>query len=203
MSMLVKKRMLITIGIFGGLTLVALGVAAVPSIVAIQDLKKKIAEEQAKIDVRYALRRYIRNSVTNLADTKRRIGALAAGALQEGKELDFITALESAAAASGVRQEISLETANQKDLSSWEREIPLKLRVTGPYDRVLRHLRGLERLPYFILVESVTADAPRPSGNPADDGDVEALITGIVYWQGAGAPDFVHGEDAGAIDATN
>lgn len=203
MSMLVKKRMLIAIGLFGGLTLLALGVAAVPSILAIRDLETKIAEEQGKIDVRYALRRYIRNSVTNLADTKRRIGALAAGALQEGKELEFITALEEAATKSGVNQTLSLETANQKDLSKWEREIPLKLRVVGPYDSVLRHLQALERLPYFILVDGVSADAPRASGNPAADGDVEALVTGIVYWQGAGAPDFVHGEANGALDVTD
>lgn len=202
MSMLVQKRMLITIGLFGGLTLLALGVAAVPSILAISDLEKKIAEEQGKIDVRYALRRYIRNSVTNLADTKRRIGALAAGAVQEGKELDFITALEQAANASNVTQVIALETANQKDLSKWEREIPLKLRVTGQYDNVLRHLQALERLPYFILVDGVSADAPRSSGNPSDEGDVEAMISGIVYWQGSGAPDFVHGEANGVLDVT-
>lgn len=194
MNMLVKKRMIITIGLFGGLTLAAFGVGAIPSVLAIRDLENKIAEEQAKIDVRYALRRYIRNSVTNLAATKRRIGALAAGALQEGKELEFITALEASAASSGVTQEIALETANQKEISKWEREIPLKLRISGPYTRVLRHLNAVERLPYFILVDSIAITKPRASALPSSEGDVEALVAGIVYWQGAGAPDFVHGE---------
>jgi Tfp pilus assembly protein PilO len=200
--MLVKKRMLITIVLFGGLTLLALGIAAVPSVLAIRDLEKKIAEEQDKIDVRYALRRYIRNSVTNLANTKRRIGALSAGALQEGKELEFITALEAAAEKSDVTQSITLETVNQKDTSKWEREIPLKLRIGGPYDRVLRHLNAIERLPYLVLLDSITISTPRQTSSAVPDGVIEATVDGVVYWQGTGAPDFVHGqaEDLPALD---
>lgn len=189
--MLVQKRMLITIGLLGGLTLAAAGAIAVPSVLAIRELKTKIAEEQEKLDTRYALRRYIRDSVTNVSETKRRIGALSTGALQEGKELDFITALESASAASGVEQEIMLETANQKEISAWEREIPLKLKITGQYDRVIRHLRAVERLPYFVLVETIAFTNPRASAGAGKDGDVETNVAAIVYWQSGDAPDFV------------
>ena len=54
-----------------------------------------------------------------------------------GDELAFVSAIESAAPA-GVEHEIVLETANQKDLSEWERE---KEKLEAEKLRLLEQLR--------------------------------------------------------------
>lgn len=191
--MLVKKRLIIISAVLGVLTLGLAGAVGIPSVVSIQGYIGKIAEEQAKIDERYALRRYIRNSLANLAETKRRLGTFSTLALQEGKELDFVRALETAARTAGVEQKLSLETVNQKDLSGWEKEVPVKIEVQGPYPAVLAYLNAIERSPYLMIVTSLQITQPR-SGAVVKDGDVTANIAAISYWQGQNAPDFVHGK---------
>src|SRR5688572_4871326 len=111
--MLVKKRLVIISGVLGVLILALAGAVGIPSVISSQGLVGKIAEEQTKIEERYAMRRYVRNSIANLTETKKRLGEFSKVALQEGKELDFVRALETAAGASGVEQKLSLETVNQ------------------------------------------------------------------------------------------
>jgi hypothetical protein len=192
-----------TIGILGALTLGLVGALGVPSILKIRELRGLIAEDQEKIDTRYALRRYIRNSVAGINDAKRRLSAMSAVALQEGKELDFIQDLEYSATINDVDQIITLETVNQKDTSTWEREIPVKLEVTGVFTNVIRHLNTIERLPAYLIIETIQVAPPRLSSRFTDDGVVEALVQGYVYWQSTeDAPDFVSGKiDALALPA--
>lgn len=187
--------MLIFIGTLSVLTLGIAGVA-VPTVLTIRKLVGQIEEEEKKIDTRYALRRYIRSSLANLIETKKDLGQLSDVALQEGKELAFITAVEDAANAAGVEHKIVLETANQKEISPWEREIPVKLEAEGPYPAVLRFLNDVERLPYYVLVESIHIATPRAGSELSGEGLVEGLIQGKVYWQASSAPDFVHGKAA-------
>lgn len=191
--MLVKKRMLINIGLLAALD-IGLLAAGVLSVFAIRKTTADIAAKQAEIDDRYALRLYVRNSVTDLADTKKRIGDLDAEAVREGKELELITALESASAASGVEQKIDLQTVNQKDLSPWERTIPLKLILTGTYPQILKHLNAIERLPYYLSVSGITITG-QEAGGSAGTATVDATVNATVYWQASQVPDFVHGAD--------
>ncbi|HTM68964.1 MAG TPA: GspMb/PilO family protein [Candidatus Binatia bacterium] len=199
--MLVKKRLVIISAVLGVLTLALTAAVGIPSVLSIQSYIGKIAEEQAKIDERYALRRYVRNSIASLAETKKKLGTFSSIALQEGKELDFVRALETAAGSAGVQQQLSLETVNQKDLSSWEKEIPVKIEVQGPYPNVLAYLNAVERTPYLLVVNGIQIAPPR-SGSVVRDGDVTANVTATAYWQGLNAPDFVHGKaDAMAVPA--
>ncbi|HTK04358.1 MAG TPA: type 4a pilus biogenesis protein PilO [Candidatus Eisenbacteria bacterium] len=191
--MLVKKRLIIISGVLGFLILALAGAVGIPSVISTRSLVGKISDEQAKIEERYAMRRYVRNSIANLAETKKRLGDFSAVALQENKELDFVRALEQAAGSSGVEQKLSLETVNQKELSSWEKEIPVKIEVTGAYPSVLGYLNALERSTYIIIFNTIQIAPPRADVN-AKEGDVTATVTATVYWQGQNAPDFVRGQ---------
>ena len=191
--MLVKKRLVMISAVFGTLTLVLTGAVGIPSVISIRNYIGKISEEQAKIDERYALRRYIRNSLANLAETKKRLGAFSTIALQEGKELEFVRSLETAARTAGVEQKLSLETVNQKDLSPWEKEVPVKIEVQGPFPAVLGYLNAIERSPYLLITSGINITPPK-SGSNVKDGDVSASVGAITYWQGQNAPDFVRGQ---------
>lgn len=191
--MLVKRRILSTV-IAATALLAALITASFVAAGMIDKDLSRITEEQTRIDEQYALRRLLRGSSTDLTATKGRVGTLSQAAVREGGELAFIRALEGAAAASGVTQDIQLETANQTDLSAWEKQIPLTLRLTGPYPRVLRHINALERLPYAISVQLLSIDA-QALNDPT--GAVRAIVNAKVYWIGSSSPDFVRGQDEG------
>lgn len=183
--MLVNKRILTTMAVSGAVTLGLFGAVAVPAALSIRTLKTQIAEEQQKIDRRYAIRQLTRESLKVLDETKDRLAPLNAVAVKEGEELDFIRAVENAAGTYGVEPEITLETVNQKQLSDWEREIPIKLRVRSGYLNALRFLGAIERLPYYVIVDTAAFMAQRQK---ALGNDIETLIEGTVYWQAKAAP---------------
>jgi Tfp pilus assembly protein PilO len=129
----------------------------------------------------------VRRSVAALQAARPKLAELGAVAVREGRELDLVSALEAAAAAANVEQDIVLETVNQRDLSPWEREIPVRLRVAGAYADVLSYLAAVERLPYSLTVQGlmIAARSDRPVGI------VTANVTGIIYWQSKDAPPFL------------
>jgi Tfp pilus assembly protein PilO len=191
--MVIRKRLIAISAILGLLTLAIGGGVGIPSVLSIRGLIAKISEEQGKIDARYALRRYIRNSAANLAETKVQLGVLSSFSLQEGKELAFVTAIEDAAQSTGVEHKLILETANQKELSLWEKEIPVKMQVHGDFPKILAFMNAVERLPYAVMVDGVQVASPR-STTPDREGIVDATVTGTVYWIAQTAPDFTRGQ---------
>lgn len=191
----VKKRILTTISALAVINLLLLGAGAMAA-TAIRKDAARIAEAQAELDTQYALHRYMRTVASTLTETSGRLGELRSMAIQEGEELQFITALERAADAAGVDQSIALETANQKDLSAGEREIPLKLEFSGTYPQALRYLNAIERLPYVIVFTGVTFETSRQDGQFNPDGRVQAAVTATAYWQASTAPSFTRPAEA-------
>lgn len=191
--MVIKKRLIAISAVLGFLTLAIGGGIGIPSVLSIRGLITKISEEQGEIDARYALRRYIRNSAANLADTKVRLGALSSLSLQEGKELAFVTAIEDVAEATGVEHRLVLETANQKELSLWEKEIPVKMQVHGDFPRIVAFMNAVERLPYAVMLDNLQVASPR-SVSIDKEGIVDATINGTIYWLAQSAPDFTRGQ---------
>lgn len=191
--MVIRKRLIAISVILGILTLAIGGGVGIPSVLSIRGLIVKISEEQGKIDARYALRRYIRNSAANLAGTKVQLGVLSSLSLQEGRELAFVTAIEDAAQAADVEHKLVLETANQKELSLWEKEIPVKMQVHGDFPNILKFMNAVERLPYAVMTDSLQVVSPR-STSPDREGIVDATVTGSVYWLSHAAPDFTRGQ---------
>ena len=189
--MLVKKKLLLIISILTLLTLGILGFALIPSIFAIEDLKQKISEEQLKFDTRYALRLYVRNSTTTLLETWKQLALISTIAVHEDKGLNFIQSLEAIANENHLDQKIELETANQKILSPWEREIPFKLTQQGSYIDILHALRAIEHLPYSLIIGTVDIIESREGNKTGSEGIVNAIITSSVYWQEKNVPKFI------------
>ncbi|MBI4457805.1 type 4a pilus biogenesis protein PilO [Candidatus Uhrbacteria bacterium] len=190
--MKLRHKIFTTIGILGAAALIILGVIVYPSAKAIDDLAKGISAQKLTIEERYLRLQQIRSSLKGLGDARQKTAALAGLAVHEGRELDFINALEAAAAEAGVEQDINLETANQKDLSKWEREIPLTLKVSGPYPSLLRYLSELERLPYMVNVRSLQLETATESRTSNPRGIVDMRIQAMVYRLSKNAPEFLN-----------
>ncbi len=191
--MLISKRLLISTCVLGGGTLLLILGGALPAILSISSLQKQLAEEQNNIETRYLTRQAVRESMSSLESNRRALTDLKAAAIIEGQELAFISAIENQSDQAGVTSVIQLETANQRDLSSWEKDVPVIFTVNGPAKNVIRFLDGLERLPYAIGIDNVDINRGA-SGTYATD--VHAKISGSIYWIGSRAPKFVANGDA-------
>ncbi|MDD5251374.1 MAG: hypothetical protein PHT12_01925 [Patescibacteria group bacterium] len=187
--MQVNKRIAITSAVLGGITLLLLGALVVPTVLAMKEAKAKIAEARHEIETRYALRRETRESVSQLEDVKKRLAEMPPVAIREGQELDFINALEVAAASSGVEQELALETVNQKQLSPWETDIPVRLQATGEYRKVMAYLRRVEKMSYYVRTSSLSISIPQ-AREAAAEGTVYIRIDGYIRWLAKDLPMF-------------
>lgn len=185
--MTLRKRVLITLAVTVATALAVAGAVGVPSVFAIKGLQKEINAAQAAIDVRMAMFRYLRKAAADLDATQRRVATLSQVAVKGGHELEFITALEEAAAAAGVEQDIGLNTASQKEISSWERIAPLQLQVKGTYPQVRDYISRLEKMPYLIDIRSFSM---MRTGKEDEDSGVSASLSATVYLIGENGPSF-------------
>jgi Tfp pilus assembly protein PilO len=189
--MQIVQRMTVSVAALSLVLAGLVGGVAVPAMLSMQSLKKEIHESQQRIDDRFAAQRYVRDAQASFHTTLEQVQRLSSLAVRKGEELDLVTAIEAAADENRVTQTLSLETANQKDLTPWERQIPLLITATGSYPDVVRFLSDVERLPYLVSINSVTVSSPREGAIKEREGRVTAAIDGTIYWQGDNAPEFV------------
>jgi hypothetical protein len=185
----IKQRMTVMSATLAVLTLGIGGAIGIPSILAVQKSVADIGLAQARLDDRYALRRYMSKAANDIADKKKRVAPLADAALHEGDELAFVTAIETAASSSGVTEKLTLETANQTELSPWEREIPVTVTAQGTYPAMASFIDALQRMSYLFDMSAMDL-SPVVDKQP---GTVRLEVHGVTYWLGNLAPDFVHG----------
>jgi hypothetical protein len=186
----VHRRLTTSITVIALATAGLVGAIAVPSALATRRIRAEIDEAKIALDQRVAMFRYIRQSSSNLEDAKRRLAVLADMAVHEGRELDFITTLEGIAQASDIEQTINLNTANQKEISLWEKEIPLQLTVMGEYDDFRSYLNAIEGLNYAVIVRSVNMISQSRTADTNPAGEVRATIDATVYWISKDSPSF-------------
>lgn len=188
--MKIRNRIIATTTTIGILSLALVAVAAFPAKKIIETTAEEIVSQRTEIENAYRNRGQIKEASDAFRETTRNAAGLNDLAIHEGHELDFVNELEAAALAHNLAQEISLDTANQTAVSDWEREIPLRIRVRGTYDDVIRYLSDVERLPESVAVSraDIRADSTSLPKNP--NGTVSATFDGTVYWIGKNAPAF-------------
>lgn len=179
------------------LAAVLLGVTAgaiVPATLSLRRIRAEITQERAVIEEQYAQRSFLRQTVANLQQIRGSTQLLNQYAIREGQELRFVQSLEDIAAANGVEQYLQLETANQREITPWQRVIPVTVRVRGDFADVVRYFRATEQLPYHLQFTSI-AMQPINKSTKVLGGELEATMSGEVHWLGNDAPAFVFGED--------
>ncbi|MFH1046987.1 MAG: hypothetical protein V1738_01690 [Patescibacteria group bacterium] len=182
------------IGTTAVLLLIALAIAGgiiVPTVMRIRSLADELAEQQMEIERQYTLRSYAKQTLADIAEAQTKFDKVKSTSIIEGQELNFIKALEHAATISGVEQQINLETVNEVELTLWEREIPLKLRVQGPFPSVMSWLNEIEHLNYYVLFDTISISAQRIGGIADPQGKVDAMFIGRVFWLSKDAPYFL------------
>lgn len=190
--MQIQKKITATILILTFGTIALIGAVAYPTVKSILTLRDDFKSKRLEIEERYLRRQQINKALAALVDAKKQALEINAVAVKDGRELEFVSALETAAGTAGVEQRIQLVTANQKDISKWEKEIPITLFATGTYPKILDYINAVERLPYYIVISRINIGSSRRAGSENPSGTVEAKIDGTVYWQSKSAPDFLN-----------
>lgn len=190
----IKKRMTIMSIVLGVLTLAIGGAVGIPSIFAVRKTLTDVSAAQTKLDDRYAVNRYLSKARDDIAAKKRLVAPLASVSIAETRELDFVTAVEMAAKSSGVKHNLILETASQREISPWQREIPVSMSAAGGYRSVLSFLDAMERMPYLFDIGSLSV-VPSSAGPVGETGGASVELRGLVFWIGKDAPGFVTGSD--------
>ncbi len=188
--MQVNRRITISIIALTTASVLLVGGVAVPSIMSIGALQRKIDESNAAIEKRYLMRQMARDSVSSLEASRNAIADIRKIAINEGQELDFIDALDKVQSRTGVQADVTLETVNMKIISDWERDIPIVIKASGDYRDLIRFLDGLEKMPYFVNLNTVSIRAEQTASG-APTGLTAAELRGSVYWISKNAPAFV------------
>jgi hypothetical protein len=194
--MKIEKRIIATTVILIILTTAVGAAIAIPSVFKIRSQTDAIFEQQAEIERRYILRNYVKNTLSDIDTAQTQLEGIQKTYIREGEELEFIRAMEEAANKASVTQDISLETVNEREITLWEKEIPLRVSIKGPFTQVNSWLNEVEHLNYYVIFNTMTINAFRTGGIQDPFGVVEANFTGNVFWLADDAPYFLKFEES-------
>lgn len=193
--MLANKQFYVSVGILSVVTVgLFLGVV-LPSTFAVREIREDIDGEHIKIQERYHERGQLKETLLNLREIKSSVTALTSVAVKEGRELEFVQALEAAAGRHTIEQDIQLKTVNQIELSDWEMTVPITITAEGDFVDLLNYLRDLESLTYYINIDSFVFGSTRTKGaKKITDEPVRATMNGSVYWINDSIPKIIDSE---------
>ncbi len=194
--MKIEKRLIVTTVTLMLLTVAVGAAVAIPSIFRIKSLTQEMFDQQAEIERRYVLRNYVKNTLSDIDTAQSQLEGIQRTYIQEGEELLFIQAMEDAANKTNVQQDLSLETVNETEITLWEKEIPLRVKIKGPFTQVNSWLNEVEHLDYYVLFNTMNFSAFRTGGTQDPLGTVEANFIGSVFWLSGDAPYFLDFEAA-------
>jgi len=197
--MKIEKRIIVTTVVLMLLTLTTGAAVAIPSVFRIRSLTQALFDQQAEIERRYILRNYVKNTLTDIDTAHLQLEGIQDTYIREGEELTFIQDMEHAASVARVTQELSLETVNQTEITLWEKEIPFRVKVKGPFTQVNSWLNEVEHLGYYVIFNTMSFNAFRTGGMQDPSGTVDATFSGSVFWLSKDAPYFLKFDDVAAV----
>lgn len=96
--------------------------------------------------------------------------------------LGFITTLETMADQRGLQSELDLPDFNPN--AEGVQQIALRISVNGSYASVMRYIRDIERLKYYVHMRDVELTyQPPPLLSAEDDaGGIHLVINALIFW---------------------
>lgn len=190
------------ITVFCALLAAIIGVLVIiPAVRDIRNLNERIHTQRKALEMLYQRGQNIRTSSSEYENVKKDIPLLSSSFLTLGNELDFITALEAAAAEVGVQQTINLDTAQYVPIEELPpeslsgplaRKVPLRLDIVGTYAQFISYLQEIEEMqPYVNILTIYLANASRNafvSAPTTNDGTtssaplIKISLTAATYW---------------------
>ncbi len=150
----------------------------VPTFREVVRLSGEIAMARAELAAQYANRRNLLASLGEAETARIQMRHLAGQFVPPGRELDFITSIESLAARTGVEEHVQLSAIEGAKAAPELRE-NYELTLNGPYRNVMQMLVELEKMPVLLLADGFTL-RPGAGPTPQDPSFLSVLMHGAL-----------------------
>ncbi|NUM25165.1 MAG: hypothetical protein HUU49_00905 [Candidatus Buchananbacteria bacterium] len=148
-----------------------------PTINDIKKISNDVYLERLDLEKKYLKGQLLKKTMEDFEKIKPEKNKLANIFIKEGKELEFITALESISSQYKLEQTLKLGTKQDQGSGTYH-AVPLEIVVKGTFVDTLKYLNELEKLNYYYSISSIAlGSAQDQSLNPV----VSSLIVGKIY----------------------
>lgn len=137
-----------------------IGFFIVPSIQQILKMNNEISQQRLDLEKKSSLGLSIKQIKADLKDIEQNINQLDSFFIKPGKELDFISAIETLGMQNNIKLNISPQFPGQ-DINVRIKMIPLRISANGPYAQIQNFVRNLESMPYYYNIDSITQNGPK------------------------------------------
>jgi Tfp pilus assembly protein PilO len=125
-----------------------------PALRDILTINTTIAQEKEILEEKLALGLNIKTTEKIMASIDQTQPILDSVFIQQGKELDFITQIEQAAATHMVSPELKPNFSG-KNITPNVSEVTIEINATGDYLNLHNFLKAIEQLPYYYTTEAL------------------------------------------------
>lgn len=175
-----KSHFLIASAVFALLLAILVFLVILPSLAEIRHIRRQVYEERIRLEKLYVRGQLQKKVRANYNRVKESAAWLDNILLKENQELQYITALESAAEKTGVGLKITV--GEQSRLSGQPLSVlGFTFNLAGSWPKIVSFLAALENMPYYTNVLEVIAARREQSGPEAAVG-ATATVTAQTFW---------------------
>ncbi len=146
-AIMTAAGLLVVVGLFVTLML--------PTLQDIKELSQKIIQVETEIQAQYANRKNLVQTGARIEEAKKSLARIGAQFIDEGQELDFITATEDIAAKNGLESNRRVDLGSgRQQLTEFDRSFELDL--SGPFLPVLKAIIDLQRMPAITVIDTLS-----------------------------------------------
>lgn len=138
-----------------------------PTINDIKQISDTIYAERVDLEKKYLRGQLLKTTINEFEAVKPAQEKLTSVFIIEGKELEFITALEKIATLWGLDQNLVLQPVQAKSGFSYAQ--PLEIKVKGDFVKILRYLNDLEKTKYYFNITSLSLNNDNIGNNITAD----------------------------------
>lgn len=172
--MSLKKRIILFFAIVAISNFFIVYFIMIPTIIDIKKISQSIYAERVDLEKKYQKGQLLKETIENFSKIKSEKEKFEKSFITEGKELEFINALEKISENYGVSQNISLQKNQEKTSEkNFYYQLPLQMTLSGDFISILKYLSELETISYYFNIPTVNITAK--------DGQTTVNLIGEVF----------------------
>ncbi|MBU1038659.1 hypothetical protein KKC17_00250 [Patescibacteria group bacterium] len=179
---LLKKPHLVA-GLTVGLALLTvlgtIGFIIWPNIKTIFTLNQQIMLERESLEMLYQRGQKIRQTTAQYEKIKPTLEQFETMFIKPGDELTFVTTLEQVAKQNSVNQKINLAKTDDKLITN--KSLNLQVQAIGQFNNLLNYLKDLEKLDYYLNLETVRFS--KPADQPKTSDLLQLNLAGTAFYK--------------------
>lgn len=174
--MTVKKKIIISISIFIVFTGLIVYFIILPTAGEIKEIKEAVYTERVDLEKKYLRGQLLKKTLEDFEKIRPKKEKLSSVFVIEGKELEFIQALEKIAAFYNLEQNLKLQQLKDgEENNDYYYPLALEVLIEGDFTQTLGYLKSLERLNYYFNIYSINISAGET------DNSVTTSLKGEIY----------------------